>query len=260
MNSFMAGWRIQRRVIGALMMRELVTRFGRENIGFLWMMVEPLLFAVLVGVVWRYMKGPEEHGVSIIAFVATGYLPLTFFRNSVTRAIRIFSVNSGLMYHRQVKVVDFVFVRVLIEMIGGMMAYVFIATLLIAVNEFPIPSDVGMLIAGWLLYCLFTFSMCLVLAPLSEMSDVLEKLVPVTTYIMIPFSGTFNMTSWLAPDAQRAVLYSPFVHGMEMMRYGVFGPAIDARWDVSVPLSASLALILIGLAMCRRVRRDLIVE
>ena len=27
------------------MIRELVTRFGRENIGFLWMMVEPLLFA-----------------------------------------------------------------------------------------------------------------------------------------------------------------------------------------------------------------------
>jgi capsular polysaccharide transport system permease protein len=260
LTSFVAGWRIQRRVIGALMMRELVTRFGRENIGFLWIMVEPLLFAVLVGVVWRYMKGPEEHGVSIIAFVATGYLPLTYFRNSVTRAIRIFSVNSGLMYHRQVKIVDFVFVRVLIEMIGTMMAFVFIAALLITVNEFPVPSDVGALIGGWLLYCLFTFSLCLVLAPLSEMSDVLEKLVPVTTYVMIPFSGTFNMTSWLAPSAQRAVYYSPFVHGMEMMRYGVFGPSIDAHWDVSVPLAGSLVLSLIGLALCRRVRRNLIVE
>lgn len=260
MTDFVAGWRIQRRVIGALMMRELVTRFGRENIGFLWIMVEPLLFAILVGVVWRYLKGPEEHGVSIIAFVATGYLPLTFFRNSVTRAIRIFSVNSGLMYHRQVKIVDFVFVRVLIEMIGTMMAFVFIASLLIAVDEFPVPSDAGILIAGWLLYCFFTFSLCLVLAPLSEMSDVLEKLVPVTTYVMIPFSGTFNMTSWLAPSAQQAVYYSPFVHGMEMIRYGVFGPSIDAKWDVSVPLAGSLMLCLIGLAMCRRVRRNLIVE
>lgn len=260
MSTFVAGWRIQRRVIGALMMRELVTRFGRENIGFLWIMVEPLLFAVLVGIVWRYMKGPEEHGVSVIAFVATGYLPLTFFRNSVTRAIRIFSVNSGLMYHRQVKIVDFIFVRVLIEMIGTMMAFVFIACLLITIGEFPMPADVGALIGGWLLYCLFTFSLCLVLAPLSEMSDVLEKLVPVTTYIMIPFSGTFNMTSWLAPDAQRAVYFSPFVHGMEMIRYGVFGPSIDAKWDASVPLAGSLILILLGLALCRRVRRTLIVE
>lgn len=260
MNSFAAGLRIQRRVIGALMVRELVTRFGRENIGFLWIMVEPLLFAVLVGFVWRYIKGPEEHGVSIIAFVATGYLPLVFFRNSVNRVIRIFSVNGGLMYHRQIKILDFVFVRVLIEMIGSMMAYVFIGALLISLNEFPIPSDVGALVVGWFLYSLFTFSLCLVLAPLSELSDVLEKLVPVTTYIMIPFSGTFNMTSWLAPEAQRAVYYSPFVHAMEMMRYGVFGDRVNAQWDVTVPIAASLIFALVGLAMCRRIRRNLVVE
>jgi capsular polysaccharide transport system permease protein len=259
-KSFVAGWRIQRRVIGALMVRELVTRFGRENIGFLWIMVEPLLFAVLVGIVWRYMKGPEEHGVSIVAFVVTGYVPLVFFRHAVNRAVRVFSVNSGLMYHRQVKVLDFVFVRVLIEMIGAMMAFVFIAALLITVNEFPIPSDVAALIGGWLLYCLFTFSLCLVLAPLSEVSEVLEKLVPVATYIMIPFSGTFTMTSWLAPKAQHALYYSPFVHPMEMIRYGVFGDRVGAQWDASVPIAASLVLMLIGLALCRRVRRNLIVE
>ena len=56
MSSLAAGWRIQHRVIGALMIRELVTRFGRENIGFLWMMVEPLLFAGLVGILWRYIE------------------------------------------------------------------------------------------------------------------------------------------------------------------------------------------------------------
>ena len=71
MRSLAAGWRIQRRVISALMMRELITRFGRENIGFLWIMAEPLLFAVLVGVIWQFMKGPEEHGIGIIAFVAS---------------------------------------------------------------------------------------------------------------------------------------------------------------------------------------------
>lgn len=260
MTSFSAGWRIQRRVIGALMVRELVTRFGRENIGFLWIMVEPLLFAVLVGVMWRFMKGPEEHGISVVAFVASGYLPLTLFRHAVMRAVRVFTVNSSLMYHRQIKVLDFIFVRFLIEMIGAMMAYVFIAALLMAIGEFPIPADLGALLMGWFLYCLFTFSLCLVLAPLSEMSDVLEKIMPVTTYIMIPFSGTFNMVSWLTPDAQGAMYYSPFVHGMEMMRYGIFGDKVNAHWDVTVPIASSLVFMLIGLAMCRRIRRELVVE
>lgn len=260
MSTFAAGWRIQRRVIGALMIRELVTRFGRENIGFLWIMVEPLLFAVLVGIVWRFMKGPEEHGVSIIAFVATGYIPLTFFRHAATRSVRIFSVNSSLMYHRQIKVVDFVLVRVLIEVIGGTMAFLFIGTVLYFLNEFPFPADVGAFLAGWLLYCLFTFSLCLIMAPVSEMSELLEKFVPVVTYIMIPFSGTFNMTSWLAPEAQRAMYYSPFVHSMELLRYGIFGDRINAQWDVTVPIGVSVVLILIGLSLCRRIRRELVVE
>jgi capsular polysaccharide transport system permease protein len=260
MSTFAAGWRIQRRVISALMIRELVTRFGRENIGFLWMMVEPLLFAGLVGVMWRYMRGPEEHGVSIVAFIASGYIPLTLFRHAVMRCEKIFSVNGSLLYHRQIKILDFIFVRFLIEVIGSMMAGLFIASILFVLNEFPAPADLGALLAGWGLYCAFTFSLCLVLAPLSELSDVLEKLLPVTTYLMIPVSGTFSMVSWLAPGIQPLMLYSPFVSAMELMRYGIFGDSVHAIWDVKVPITSTLVLTLIGLALCRRVRRNLVIE
>jgi len=259
-TTFAAGWRIQRRVIGALMIRELVTRFGRENIGFLWMMVEPLLFASLVGILWRFMKGPEMHGVSVVAFVASGYIPLTLFRNSVFRSIRVFSVNGSLMYHRQIKVVDFILVRFLIEMIGAMMAFLCIGVLLVLLGLSPVPADFGALIAGWCFFCLFSFSLCLVLAPLSEVSDTLEKILPVTTYVMIPFSGVFNMTSWLTPQAQKVMYYSPFVHSMEMIRYGIFGDRVEAQFDVFVPFAASIIVLLVGLVLCRRVRRTLVVE
>ena len=260
MASFAAGWRIQRRVIGALMIRELVTRFGRENIGFLWMMLEPLLFAGLVGIMWRVMHGPEEHGVSITAFVASGYVPLTLFRHALARSTRVFSVNGSLLYHRQIKILDFILVRFLIEAIGAMMAFAFIASLLYVFGEFPVPADVGSLVGGWLLYCLFTFSVCLVLAPLSEMSDVLEKLMPVTLYVMIPFSGTFTMVSCMAPTVQKVMLYSPLQSPMELIRKGIFGDHVDAIWNLTVPLSASLVLLLIGLVLCRRIRRTLVVE
>jgi capsular polysaccharide transport system permease protein len=260
MSELAKGWRIQARVIGALMIRELSTRFGRENIGFLWVMAEPLLFAGLVGIVWTFMKGPEEHGVSVVAFVATGYIPLTMFRNSVGRVVRIFSVNGSLMYHRQIKVLDFIFVRFLIEMIGALMAFLFIAVILMYFDLFPVPADMGYFLAGWFVYAFFTLSLCLVLAPLSEMSDVLEKFMPVTVYIMIPFSGTFNMVSWLTPEAREILLYSPFVSGMELMRYGIFGDRVTPYHNVSFALIASLICTLIGLAMCRRIRRYLVVE
>ncbi|MCW3796672.1 ABC transporter permease [Sphingomonas sp. BN140010] len=260
MSRLTAGWRIQRRVVSALMLRELVTRFGRENIGFLWIMAEPLLFAMLVGLLWRFMKGPEEHGVSVIAFVATGYIPLTLFRQSLQRSVKVFSVNGSLLYHRQIQVLDFILVRFLVEMVGAMMAYFFIAVLLITVGEFPVPANLGIFLVGWFYYAWFTLALVLCLAPLSEKSEILEKLVPLTTYIAIPFSGTFNMMSWLTPPAQAVLWYSPFVHAMEMMRDGIFGNRVDAEWGLTVPTAACLSLTLLGLILCQRIRRHLVIE
>jgi capsular polysaccharide transport system permease protein len=260
MERLREGWRIQLRVIGALLMRELTTRFGRENIGFLWIMVEPLLFAGLVAIVWRFMKGPEEHGVSIVAFVISGYIPITLFRNSVSRCISIFAVNGSLLYHRQIKILDFIFVRVLIETVGGMMAFTFLAVILAYFDLFPVPADFGYLVFGWALYCFFTFSVCLIISPLSEVSEVLEKFMPVTVYIMIPFSGTFTMASWLTPTVREIMLWSPPVHAMEMMRQGLWGDRVQVYHDAWFPFMCSMIAMIVGLALCRRVRRRLVVE
>jgi capsular polysaccharide transport system permease protein len=260
MASLGKGWDIQRRVIGALMLRELTTRFGRENIGFLWIMVEPLLFAVLVGLLWRAMKGPEEYGVDIIAFVVSGYIPLVFFRSSISRAVSSFTANGSLMYHRQIKIFDLILVRFLIELIGHMMAYLFIAIVLGALGFFPLPDNLGFLLLGWAYYSLFTFAITIVVAPLSEMSEVLEKVIPVTTYLMVPFSGAFYFVDVLFPQAAEVVLYSPPVHGMEMMRYGIFGSSINPHFDYVYPLAFSLPCIALGLLLSRIVRKRMVVE
>ena len=260
MRTLRSAWRTQRRVISALLMRELITRFGRENIGFLWIMVEPLLFASLVGLLFRYMKGSEEHGISVVAFVASGYIPLVMFRTSLARAVRAFSANSSLLYHRQVTLLDLILVRFVIEWIGSMMAYVVIGTILILVGLFPIPADLGFFLFGWCLYGLFTLSTILVLAPLSELSETIEKFIPVVTYLTVPFSGTFNLSSWLAPNVRNVLLYSPPVSGMELMRYGIWGDRITPYYDVPYTIFVSLVMAVIGLSLCRRVRRVLIVE
>jgi capsular polysaccharide transport system permease protein len=260
MASLRKGWDIQTRVIGALMLRELTTRFGRENIGFLWIMVEPMLFALLVGTLWRFMKGPLEYGVDIVAFVVTGYIPLVLFRSVVTRSVNSFTANSSFMYHRQIKVLDILLVRFLIELIGHMMAYLVIALILGVFGLFPRPHDIGFLMLGGAYFALFCLAVALVVAPLSEMSEVLEKFMPVTLYIMIPFSGAFYLVGSLYTEAATVVLYSPPVHGMEMMRYGVFGPSIDPQYDFIYPLKFILPCMALGLLLCRVVRRRLVVE
>ena len=43
--------RQQLRVIGALIIREMHTRFGRRRFGYLWLFFEPLLLGAMVAVI-----------------------------------------------------------------------------------------------------------------------------------------------------------------------------------------------------------------
>ena len=260
MASFSKGLRAQVKVIQALIMRELVTRFGRDNIGFLWIMVEPLLFAGLVGIVWTIAGGHNSAGISVIAFVATGYIPLTFLRHSFSRSAKTFMSNSALLYHRQIKVLDFIFVRVSIEAIGAMAAYIFAGIVLYFFGSISAPENVGAIVLGWFVYFFFVISVSTVLAPLSEMSEVVEKLIPISTYVAIPFSGIFNLAAWLSPSMRDALMWSPLVSGMELMRYGAFGDVVTPYYDLPKAFGISIACLLAGLTLCRRVRRTMTVS
>jgi len=53
------------RIIGALMMRETSTRFGREGIGFAWLILEPLIFCLAVLALWTLTKPDYSNGIKV---------------------------------------------------------------------------------------------------------------------------------------------------------------------------------------------------
>src|SRR4051794_26462277 len=98
---------VQARVIGALLMREIITRFGRDNLGFLWLFIEPMMFTLGIMGLWSISgMGHGTHGVPIAAFAITGYSPVLLWRNCATRASMAIPVNLALLYHRNVRVLD----------------------------------------------------------------------------------------------------------------------------------------------------------
>src|SRR5688572_33156248 len=82
-----SGWTINRRVIGALLIREMLTRYGRNNIGFLWLFVEPMLFTLVLTAFWTATRSIHGSAIPIVAFALTGYLSLILWRNMPNRCI-----------------------------------------------------------------------------------------------------------------------------------------------------------------------------
>src|SRR5271166_1682769 len=112
----------QWRVVGALLIREVFTRFGREGLGFAWVVAEPLIFAIPVLLVWSAVRGPYEHGVRLMPFLWSGYLPILLFRHVGGRMVFFVRVNAGLLYHRQVTIFDLFLARFLLEVCSNLSA------------------------------------------------------------------------------------------------------------------------------------------
>ena len=77
---------IQVRVLHALLMRELITRFGRQNLGVLWLIVEPMLLTLGVATLWTVSGMHHGSAIPIVAFAVTGYSSVLMWRNSATRS------------------------------------------------------------------------------------------------------------------------------------------------------------------------------
>ena len=113
---------LQKRVIAALFMREFMTRWGRRNLGFVWLFGEPLVFALPVIFMWSMIRAPIEHGLPMIEFIWSGYLPILLFRHVTGHAIYTIKQNSSMLYHRQVTPLDLFIGRQGLEVMGNLSA------------------------------------------------------------------------------------------------------------------------------------------
>ena len=251
------GAAIQSRVIGALILREIHTRYGRNNIGFLWFVFEPMMFTVGVMVLWTLIEGNHEHNVSVLGFIFNGYMPLVMWRHCVYRSIKCFEANGSLLYHRQVKVFDLIAARALLEICGVLVTYTAILLLLYPIGLLELPTDLSKVYLGWFVIILFSTACALILAPLSEMSDIVERIIGPVTYFFLPASGAFVMLGWLPPRLREILLLMPFTSGEELIRAGQFGPGVHTYYHLGYALTASTVMVGLGLLLTKRVHRHL---
>lgn len=258
--SLIRSFRLQLRVIGALLMRELHTRYGRENIGYLWVIGEPALFCIGVAIMWSAIKPAHEHGVPVTAFVITGYVPLTMWRHCISRGVKAFESNGSLLFHRQVTPLDIILARVVLEVYGSIIAGFLVAAAAMLLGFMDAPANVGLLYLGILYHAIFCLASALILAPLSEQSELLDKFVSIISYLAIPFSGAFVMVDWVPKAFQEILLWSPSVHTLEIIRAGQFGSKVHPHYDLFYLNWSCALLILIGLSLTLRSRRHIVVQ
>lgn len=251
---------IQRRVVSALLMREILTRYGRHNIGFLWLFVEPILFTLGVTALWTAAKAVHGSDLPIAAFALTGYSSVLLWRNMPSRCIGAIAPNLALMYHRNVKVIDIFAARLLLEGAGATISFIVLAFVFTTINWIDPPEDTLKIAHAWFMLAWFGVSLALLMGSLSEEFETVEKLWHPMSYILFPLSGAAFLVDALPTQAQNFLLFLPMVHGVEYLREGYFGSRIHAHYDLVYMGLINAALMLLAMAQTRKISRSVIPE
>lgn len=251
------GFKIQLKVVKALILREMITRWDRKNIGFLWLVFEPFIFITVITVaiaVFRYYTRITMYrlfGVDILAFILTGYCIAFLWRRPpqiIGSAIRS---NIGLLAHRNIKVFDLFAARYIVEMTGVTTSFLILMLFFVTSGLIAPPSSIARMIAAWLLMMWFTFGLCFVVGSILAIKP---KALPVWIgfSLLIYFvSGSLFLVDWLPPKLQSIVLLNPIVHGTEMIRHGYYGDSIKTFENPTYLIGWNLVLMSLGLNMIR---------
>jgi capsular polysaccharide transport system permease protein len=242
---------IQRRVVGALLMREILTRYGRHNVGFLWVFFEPMMFTLGILALWTITKATHGSSLPITSFAITGYSSILLWRNCASRCALAIEPNQALLYHRNVRVIDLFIARILLEVAGATMSFIFLTILFVVIGLMAPPKDISLVIGGWLHLAMFGGSLGLIVGALSERSETADRIWHTVAYLLFPLSGALFMVEWLPEKFQRIILILPMVHGTEMLRGGYFGSLVKPHYDIGYMITCDLILMFVGLFLVR---------
>jgi len=250
-TSLMRSLVIQNRTLHALMMREVITRFGRDNLGALWLFAEPMVFTLGITALWTAAGMNHGSSLPIVAFAVTGYSSVLLWRNCANRSLGAIEANLPLLFHRNVKVIDVFLTRIVLEIAGATASFAILATFFTSIGWMVPPVDTLEVVFGWFMLAWFGTALALLIGAATAYSHVVEKLWAPASYLLFPISGAAFMVDWLPPAFQKVVLLLPMVHGVEILREGYFGNVVKSHYDVGYMAMCCLILTLAALYLVR---------
>jgi len=245
---------VQASVIGALILRELHTRFGRENIGYLWIFAEPMLLAVAVAALHSREHMPIAGGVKSVPFAIAGYTLFIMFRSMVSRAETLLEANRPLLNHRRVTIFDMLLARALLEAASTTLVLSLLLAGAWVLNLFDAPADLLLMAGAVTLLAWFSFALSMIVTAMAHESPVAGRLIHPLLYLSMPLSGAFFTMLWIPEGLRDMVAWIPTVPMFEMMRLGMFAGYPADHAGALYPMTWCAALTLLGLAGLRVVR------
>jgi capsular polysaccharide transport system permease protein len=240
------------RVLFALVVREMTTKFGRSYGGYFWAVAEPLGGIVLLTVAFSLALRTPPLGTNFALFYGTGIIPFFLFNNVAVAVGAAVDANRGLLRYPVVTPLDTILARFLLDFLTMLVVGVLLLGGIIVAFELALTLDPGRALFGFALAGLLGLGIGTLNCVLFGFFPTWRNIWNVLTKPLFVISGLFYTFESLPQEARAVLWWNPLIHVVGIVRSGFYG-FYDA--DYARPLyvlGLALGFFLVGAFLLHR--------
>ena len=247
-------------VVKALFLREIVTRFGSKKLGYLWAIIDPMAMIVVFSIIKELLGAQIGDGVSYPVFLATSFIAYNMFKAVALKSMDAFDANKALFVYKQVKPIDTIISRFLIEVtISSIITVLFLFIAWFIGLDIRCGNIFGVLIA-YIWIAIFGVGMGIFFAVIGFFYENFKKIVHLVFLPLFFISGLFYTLDSLPQTAKEILLFNPIIHFMEMIHGNYFYGLHTHYVDYVYMLFWTLLPMFFGLWIYKRSEKKIIMS
>lgn len=262
-----SGWLIWRatvlahlRVVGALVRREMQVRGGHSRLGYLWVVIEPMLHLVLYLLLFKYvLKRHSPLGGSESLFLLTGIVPYFFFSKMAMYVCGAVAANRSLLNLPPVKLIDVVLARVVLESATYLfVSFVTFSGLYLAVTAEAAPYDPLAVIQACTLCVFLGLGIGTINLVIASYVTNWMAIFGLASFPLWFFSGIWFQPEQVPQPFRDYMLYNPVLHIVMWFRTGFYRDFKAVFLDPAYVVGVAFLTVTLGLALMQLARRKLL--
>lgn len=238
------------RVVAAMMVREVSTRYGSKPGGYAWALIDPVAHVAMMTIIFEAIARMPALGSSFALFFATGYLPFNFYQAMTSYITGAVKANKSLLNYPVVSPADVVVARYIVQVLTSALVSVLVILCVVALEDVHLHGvEFGRVVAACFLGSLLGLGVALVNLSIYARSALYEQVYNIASRPMFLISGVFFLPDSLPHPFKEIILYNPIVHVVMLFRTGFYPEYRAIGMDLEYVGEFTAVTIFVGLAL-----------
>ncbi len=243
------GFATQRRVLGALLLREVRTRFGESRLGYIWALLEIGIHIGVLAMIFPFtMHGKPPIGDSFFFFYFTGLVPYLLFSHVVSHVGHSIKQNQPLLELPQVTNIDVVLARGLLEFVTILIvAGIFLVGFIAFDTPSAVPASPANMMAALFVSWALGMGFGAITAVINVFTHVWDSIFQVLVRLLYFASGIFYVPAMMPEWARDILVWNPLLHTVDWFRTSFFTTYHPHWFEPAYPVVVAVILILVSM-------------